>query len=125
MILIPILQMANLRLKEVNLFSQGHVAGKFQSQDLIDLPLFPESIPSHGHWALGSPRDYMPRAAGQGLVRDWKLEQEFCSPDRARGPALTGHHLWAWNFARHNASLLSLKPYNTTLQLGLLAPFCR
>lgn len=41
MILIPILEMVNLRLKELNPLSQGHIAGKSQNQDLIPGGLHP------------------------------------------------------------------------------------
>ena len=47
--------------------------------------MFLESIPSHCHWALGSPRGSMSRPMGQGVMGAWKPQLGFCSRSGGRG----------------------------------------
>lgn len=66
----------------------------------------------------------MPRAEAQEMVGDWKPQLGFCSKDG--GGARTHQALpVGQDFARHISLLLSSKPHNIDLQLGLLVPFCR
>lgn len=58
------------------------------------------------------------------MVGDWKPQLGFCSRDGGKDHPHQTLPV-GQDFVRHISLLLSSKPHNTDLQLGLLAPFCR